>query len=482
MASSFDKSACRHDQAWRPPRGGGKRESECHDSIDRYGAMTLIPRSIRGRLLLVGLLLTGIALVAATVSIDAVLDTHVRRSLNQSLDGQIALLARSVRADGTVDRTLLQEIGPYTQYRRGWAWRIETPRQVYTSTEKIGQIDFREEGPTGREGHFGAPPEILRTGSSGPFYVRILEEDRPAGRVRITATAPHLVYERLRSAAIMPVLVTLGGLSIALLLASLVQSHIGLRPMARLRKALGEVRAGRVGRVPVDQPVELRPLVAELNDLLDENEAALARARGHVANLAHSLKTPLATLSVKLNDLGRDPDGELGELVAQIDGAIRHHLGRARAASPGAPGQIAVLLAPAVADLIDALGRIHADRGVRFENGIAPDLTVKCDPQDLTEMLGNLLDNAAKWAASTIVVTGEWNGGQVQVRIDDDGPGLGQAVIEQALVPGRRLDEREDGHGFGLPIARELAELHGGSLELGASPLGGLRVILSLPG
>jgi signal transduction histidine kinase len=437
--------------------------------------------SIRGRLLFTGTILTAAALVAASLSVEAVLDTYVRRSINQSLDGQIGLLARSVRTDGSIDRDMLSEIGPFTQYRRGWSWRIETPRMVVNSTEVIGTLDFREEGPRGREGHFRALPDLLRTGRSGDLYVRMLDRQTPGGSVRITATAPHAVYERLRTAAVRPVLLILGGLSIVLLATSLLQLQIGLRPLVRLKRSLEEVRRGRLARVPGDQPSELRAVVEETNDLLDENETSLERARSHVANLAHSLKTPLATLRVKLSDNGKDPDGELSLLVAQIDGAIRHHLGRARAASPGAPGRACVLLAPVVADLFAALQRIYIDRNVAFHMAVPRDMSVRCDPQDLSEMLGNLLDNAAKWAATQIRITATQQDRAIAIVVEEDGPGLSGPALGLALLPGQRLDERGDGHGFGLSITRELAELHGGALYLENSDMGGLRAVLSLP-
>lgn len=437
--------------------------------------------SIKGRLLLAGTVLTLAALIAASLSVEAVLDLYVRRSINQSLDGQIGLLARSVRPDGSVDRGMVVEIGPFTQYRRGWSWRIETAQVLVSSTETIGRLEFQEEGPRGREGHFQAPPDLLRTGRSGDLYVRVLDRDTPGGRVRIIATAPHAVYERLRTAAVRPVLLILGGLSVVLLMTSLLQLRIGLRPLARLKRSLEDVRGGRLARIPIDQPVELQAVVREANDLLDVNEASLARARSHVANLAHSLKTPLATLKVKLSDTRKDPDGDLSDLVAQIDRAIRHHLGRARAASPGAPGRLSVALAPVVADLVNALDRIYIDRNLTFRVAIPENMQVKCDPQDLSEMLGNLLDNAAKWASVHVDIIATEQDKMLDIAVEDDGPGLDGAALEQVMLPGLRLDERGDGHGFGLPIARELAELHGGTLAMQRSASGGLRAVLSLP-
>lgn len=441
--------------------------------------MRFIPHSIRGRLLLTGMVFTAIALVVASLSIGEVLDRFVRRGLDERLDAQIALLARSVRPDGTVDDRMLHDIGPFTQHRRGWGWRIDAPGKAYTSRQIVHVEGVRRESDGARERRAAQRPWTSQTDD---FYTRSLERRTAGGVVRITAVAPRAVFDRLRQAAIRPVLGLLGGLSLVLLFATMVQLHIGLRPLGRLRQSLADVRAGERERIPADQPAELRPVVAELNGLLDENEAALTRARGHVANLAHSLKTPLATLGVRLAEPGRDPDGQLGELVARIDGAIRHHLGRARAASPGAPGQPLVPVAATVDDLAQALGRIYADKQIEAVLDIAPDCAVKCDPQDLAEMLGNLLDNAWKWGASRIHVSALAEGRFTRIHIDDDGPGLTREAIDQALVPGVRLDEREEGHGFGLPIARELAELHGGSLELGAAPTGGLRATLSLPG
>ena len=443
--------------------------------------MRILPRSIRGRLLATGVFFTAIALVVAALSIGEVLDRFVRRGLNERLDAQIALLLRAVRPDGTVDVGTLEEIGPFTQYRRGWGWRIETPRGTYTSQQVIKLDDIRTRARSGREGHFHGPPEMPLSGFTNEVYVRTLAKKTGNGLVKVTAAAPRRIFHRLRQDAITPVLGALAGLSLVLIVSTLLQLHVGLKPLARLRTALADVRSGARSRVPGGQPFELAPVVAELNGLLDENEAALARARGHVSNLAHSLKTPLATLSIRLNELNRDPDGQLGELVAQIDGAIRQHLGRARAAPGGAPGQPQIPIAIAVDELLQALGRIHADRKIDFETVMDPGLTVKCDPQDLAEMLGNLLDNACKWTKARIRITATEEGKAARIEIADDGPGLSRAMIDLALLPGRRLDERGDGHGFGLPIARELAELHGGTLSLGPSPLGGLSATLSLP-
>jgi signal transduction histidine kinase len=441
----------------------------------------LIPRSIRGRLLAAALIFTGLALVFASLSIGNVLDRFIRRGLNERLDAQIALLVRTVRPDGSIDRAMLSEIGPFTRYYRGWGWRIQAPGEAISSDTFMPREEFRDKPDRDRERRVIARPDRPLSGENPRFYARTLVKQTSGGKVSITVAAPRMIFDRLRMAALTPLLISLAVLGVLLLIATMLQLRVGLRPLAKLKTSLEDIRAGKADRIPADQPVELSAVVTELNGLLDENEAALARARNHVANLAHSLKTPLATLSLKLAESGRDPDGELTALVNQIDHGIRHHLGRARAASPGAPGQPQLNLATAVAEICGVLEKIYAGRAVIARQSVGPDVAVRCDGQDLSEMLGNLLDNAWKWATSQIEVSAAEEGNMVRIVIDDDGPGLSSAAIDEALVPGRRLDERGDGHGFGLPIARELVELHGGRLDLGPSPLGGLRATLYLP-
>ena len=248
-----------------------------------------------------------------------------------------------------------------------------------------------------------------------------------------------------------------------------------------MRESLAAIRAGKAKALPENQPSELAPLATEINALLAENAAALANARGHVANLAHGLKTPLATLALALPP--HDPDGLLREQVERIDRAVRHHLGRARAATPGGAMRMATPLGPVLADLTNALGRIHADRGVTASVEIAPDLTVAVDRQDLDELIGNLLDNAWRWAAHRITVTAHpaTDARFVRLTIADDGKGIPPEARAAALAAGQRLDERGDGHGFGLSIAQELATLYGGTLTLESAPLGGLAAIVTLP-
>jgi signal transduction histidine kinase len=222
-------------------------------------------------------------------------------------------------------------------------------------------------------------------------------------------------------------------------------------------------------------------MVDELNALLDQNAANLERARRHVANLAHGLKTPLATLAIATStDSPRDPVMLQG-LVAQMERRIRHHLGRARVAALNGPARVQTQIAPRLQDLGEVLGKIHSDRSIAFFMDVPIDLAVACEPQDFDEMAGNLLDNAFIWARANVSVRASRNDAIVHILVDDDGPGLAPAQREQVLRPGERLDEAAPGFGFGLSIVSELAELYGGSIALNEAPLGGMRATLGLP-
>lgn len=460
--------------------------------------MRLAPRSLFGRLLAISTLATLAALLFAGFAIGHVLERFVTQGLDQRLDAQIAVLSAAIEPDGAIDRSRIVLAAPYDRPGSGWGWRIDAPGGTITSpTPPDADI---------RAGHPPRPPHPPGDGlpmppPTGPLpgldhdgprpfdgkagdvtvHGRVRSIATTGGTITITAAGPRAIVDRPLRQALTPLLLCLLLLGVALTAATLVQLRLGLKPLGRLKTSLAAVRAGQATQVPRDQPTELAPLAAELNALLDENAAALATARANAANLAHGLKTPLATLSLGLAEPGRDPDGSLAALAARIDQAIRHHLGRARTATGAA--RVATPLAPALAGLIDALARLHADRRIAVTAEVDPDLALAVDRQDLDELLGNLLDNAWRWAGQAIRVAATIHAGQstARIAIEDDGPGIPEAVRAEAIAPGRRLDERGDGHGFGLPIARELAELYGGSLALDRSSAGGLAAIVTLP-
>jgi signal transduction histidine kinase len=268
-------------------------------------------------------------------------------------------------------------------------------------------------------------------------------------------------------------LATLGILGILLGIATLVQVRIGLRPLRALRDGVAAMRRGAAG-VSEAQPDELRPLAIELNALARDNAAALTTARASAANLAHALKTPVATLALTVRD-----DPAQAAQLARIDATIRHHLARARNIAGGHASRTA--LAPAIADLVSTIRRLRMERGVVIDAAIDPELHVAVDAADLDELAGNLIDNAARHAGTRVRVSAGVDQGMIRLSVVDDGPGIALADRQRATDAGVRLDEREDGHGFGLAIARELAALYGGVLVLDDAAGGGLCASVTLP-
>ncbi|HSA83065.1 MAG TPA: sensor histidine kinase, partial [Geminicoccaceae bacterium] len=281
-------------------------------------------------------------------------------------------------------------------------------------------------------------------------------------------------FDRLLSLA-------LGVLFLGLLGALLLQVRIALLPLRRIEAALAAIRAGAARRLEGRFPAELQPLAHELNALLDHSEALIERARTHVGNLAHGLKTPLAVLT---NEAARR-EGALaalvGRQVAQMRRLVDHHLARARAMATGSILGARTEVAPLLVDLRRTLLKIHAGRQLTIEVACPPELAFRGARQDLEEMLGNLLDNACKWAAQKVQVRVERTAERLCLTIEDDGPGLAAEQRAKVLERGRRLDERVPGSGLGLAIVADIVQLYGGGIALERAATGGLGVTLELP-
>lgn len=448
--------------------------------------------SLRRRLLAAAAALILAALVVAGLAIGLILHRFVRGQIDSRLDSQLVAIAASLRhgPDGlSVGRNL--DGPPFDRPRAGWYWQVRQGDETLRSGSLEGRdLDLHDlalpapphSGPPGPRA--GDPRPADGTDPWGkPLILRILRlgPEAPAGPVILVASAPEAALNGPLSEAARVLALALGVLGVCLMAGTIAQIRLGLRPLERLRRDLADIRAGRRDRVPGQQPAEIRPLAAEVNALLDQNAANLDRARTHVANLAHGLKTPLATLSLALSDRQRDADGALGALVGAMDRQVRHHLRRARAAALEGGTRQRADLAAHVADLRTTFLRLYADKAPALATAIAPGLNAACDGQDVDEMLGNLIDNACQWCRGTVRVSGAVEDGHALVTVEDDGPGLDAAGIARALRRGQRLDETVPGNGFGLSITTELAELYGGGLQLDRSALGGLRARLRLP-
>jgi len=271
-------------------------------------------------------------------------------------------------------------------------------------------------------------------------------------------------------------------LGLGLAVAVLLQVRIGLLPLRRVATALARIRDGSAQSLEGNFPAEIAPLAAELNSLIAHSAEVVARARTHVSNLAHFLKTPLAVLASEAEASGASPLAEqVRRQVFTMRRQVDHYLTRARAAGNVSALGNRTAVAPVLADLCRVLGRIHETRGIEIETDCPPNLFFRGERQDLEEMAGNLIDNACKWARRQVTVTSRRDGARLVLDIEDDGPGLTEDERGRVGTRGERLDESVPGSGLGLAIVRDISKLYGGFFSLQAAPGGGLKARLELP-
>lgn len=271
--------------------------------------------------------------------------------------------------------------------------------------------------------------------------------------------------------------------SLGLVAALVIQVRVGLQPLRRVSEALARIREGSARKLEGHFPAEIVPLAGELNGLIAHSAEVVGRARAHVANLAHFLKTPLTVLANE----AASSTGPLAETVTRQVTTMRrqvdHYLARARAA-----GALDVLgsrteIQPAVNDLVRVLKRMHAGKELSIAVDVPIGLVFRGEREDLEEMIGNLVDNACKWAHERIAIeAASTDGRSIFIRVGDDGPGLTDEERQRAMTRGERFDESVPGTGLGLAIVRDIAKLYGGNCILGQSPMGGLEARLELPG
>ncbi len=274
---------------------------------------------------------------------------------------------------------------------------------------------------------------------------------------------------------------TLGALALALVAAILLQVRFGLRPLAGLRRDIADIRAGTRHRIHDDVPDEVLPVIEEINALLDHNETMLEKARAQAANLAHALKNPLTVMRNEASDIA----GERGRIIKDqsdiITRNIERHLVRARAAGIQQSRDVHTPVAQIAKDLKFSMELLYKERRLDIELLDMESLIFHGDSHDFEEMLGNLLDNACKWARSRVSISAMRSDARLIISIEDDGPGISGEHVSDITRRGKRLDETVAGSGLGLDIVLDIAELYEGSLTLSRSPMGGLRARLELP-
>ncbi len=454
----------------------------------------LRPGSLRFRLLAATVVALGVALVLAGFLLAGLFRDHVMNQFELALTAQLDQLTARLELDATgqpqIDAQRLSDPRWQRPYS-GLYWQLDRfspdgqTRQAALRSRSLWDQSLALEADALADGqrhvHVGQGPQgqalllVERT-------VRIGEAPDAGWRLAVASDlAPTALAVRgfNRSLAL-----SLAGLGLLLLLAALAQVTVGLAPLKALQRALNQVRDGHEPQLQGAFPDELQPLVQDFNTVLDRNAQTTERARTQAGNLAHALKTPLAVLAQAASDASaRDAlPTRVAEQVAVMQRQLNWQLARARAAATlGLPGQ-RTAVGPVLQGLLRVMGKVHAARDLHWH---APppedDALFAGEAQDLQDMLGNLLDNAGRWATSEVAVAAQRTGNRLLITIDDNGPGIAPERRSAALTRGTRLDESAPGSGLGLHIVAELAGLYGGTLALDDSALGGLRVQLTLP-
>jgi signal transduction histidine kinase len=439
------------------------------------------PQSLKLRLMAAAALWALPVLVLAGMLLHWAFLTHLERQIDAELAAYQRELLAAARIDdlGVLQLAYVPADPRFSRPLSGWYWQAAQDGRVMQQSLSAGPL-----GP-GALPLLTQSPGIIEMVGPGGRELRIFTSDvalpgtdRP---ITIVVAAPCDEIDADLNQFSLHILVTFLVLGAAFLMAVYLQVGFGLRPLASLRREIAAIRGGRADRLTETFPGEIAPVVEEVNALIDHNRQLLERARNEAGNLAHALKNPLSVLAHEITTTPAPQRAVLGQQVEQITAQVERILKRIRTAGPSAAGHARTPLTGICDDLVFSLGVIYRERDLKLSADAAPDLIFAGDAEDLAEMIGNLADNACKWAGSRVAISAARKGDRLEIVIEDDGPGIAADARAAVLGRGQRLDERVPGSGLGLDIVREIATLYRGDLALTGSALGGLRVELDLP-
>lgn len=442
--------------------------------------------SLKLRLVAGGIVAILIALGIAGGALVVVFERHVSRTLAQDLDVHLKQLLANIDVDPQGKLVLTQTpVDPrFADPLSGLYWQVGDDHGQLLRSRSLW--DSTMELPADRL----APGETHQHEAAGPGGKRVLVAERAitlsAGGKPVTirlAVAEDLArVADAGSAFAKDLSIALVLLGCVLALATWVQVEVGLRPLVGLRRGVADIRAGRIHRLPASVPTEVHPLVEEVNALIDAQEYEIERSRGRAADLAHGLKTPLAALAADSSRLRERGEHDIAQDIEAVGEAMGRHVDRelARARVRGRARGVAATSAsvrPLVGSIVATVSRTPEGAQVRFENLVADDLCLPLDRTDLAEILGNLIENAARHAAECVRITTDEN--RPSVAVEDDGEGIEPTHLLRVIERGTRLDERGGTAGLGLAIAQDVLDAYEWGLELSKSELGGLKATIA---
>ncbi len=436
--------------------------------------------SLQLRLILSSLIWTLASLILTGVLIVSLFQGHIEKRFDNQLRDHLEELvaAGEISESGRLDLTWSPSDPRFNRPHSGWYWEIlKNGSVIHQSNSLLMATIFPKDQETNTFLQMNGP-----SGQAIRLYSRQIAFPRSTDTFVFVVAGPVSDMEDDIHTFSGNIILVLSVLSFVLVGMIVFQVKYGLLPLKRLTQSLSLIRSGDLEKMPQDFPLEVQPLASELNTLLEYNFTLLERARTQVGNLAHSLKNPIAVL---MNE-AKDVPGEKGNLIRQhlnsATDSIARYLNKARIAGSSSLLGTKTDLGDVTRDLKFSLEKLFIQSNLEISVSGLEGLVVRADPQDMEELLGNLMENACKWAKNRISISGSLQqAGHVLIRIEDDGPGVPSEHINDLVERGLRLDETKPGTGLGLHIASEITNLYGGELDFFSSDLGGLGIKITLP-
>lgn len=446
-------------------------------------------QSLRLRLFAAATISVAVALVVAGVVLTHLFERHVTRYYDSELQSYLRQLSAAVEFDPTGKITLNRQLqdARFGEPFSGLYWQIQEDKTGFILASR-SLWDTHIPLPKDALAQGAVDSHVLPGPQGTPVRVqeRMIIYDQPSGshalRMAVAMDVAEIATARRAFATdLWPSMAVIG---LLLLIATWFYIGIGLKPLDGIRRSLNAVRTGASRRLEGDFPSEVTPLVEEANALLAAQDESLAKARARATDLAHGLQTPLAVLQSDAERLRAQGQTEIADEVGQLADQMRRHVQRelARVRVRGAGAAQATALLPVIERIVASLCRTPAGERLSWSLAIPDDLGVAADIEDLTELFGNLLENAGKWARSDVCVKAAVHGGKVRIQVLDDGTGVPDEALASLAGRGVRLDENMPGHGLGLAIARDIAMACGGTLLVSNRTGGGFVVTVELPG
>jgi signal transduction histidine kinase len=446
-------------------------------------------RSLRRRLIVVVVTSVALGFLLTAALTWRIVSDAATRDFDTRLANALGELALAV--DFGDDRILSlwrePEDPAFNRPNSGWYWRITKDEVTLARSRSLRLGELPTVADAGAGGDPGERSPSLTLPASGPsgedlrLRYRVVTLRDGAIKLGITVAGPERDIGREVWRSMRWLLLGLAIVAVILSGLLIVEIGSGLRPLRVLAQDIERASRGEIARLTPQNYRELNPLASSVNDLIEQVEIVVGRARAHAGNLAHAIKTPLSFISARNEMRGPAQDTEIGYGVATIRRQIDHHLKRARFAGKARLASDRVPVKSVIDDIVLVMERSYGDRGLSITASVDDGAVFLGEREDFEEMIGNLVENACKWARGIVKIEARHSTDSLDIRIEDDGPGLPEHERLRALERGRRLDEAVAGSGIGLSIVADLVDLYGGDINLQTAELGGLSVALRLP-